>query len=182
MYVLVRSNGCKLGRSTNKKSNVWVVVRIDYKQMHSVCAYWWQGCQMLYFKSKNINFGVFWKALEWKFLVYFMANCCILWAFVYILWPFGNFVIFGYIFPRFGMLYQEESGNPDHWLRCWENWPSKKILSDFFAKRLETVFIWSGIIFVTLPTETPKQSSVFFKLSQEYTWACTFVKFTCLKF
>jgi hypothetical protein len=30
----------------------------------------------------------------------------------YTLWPFGNVVIIWYIFPRFGTLSQERSGNP----------------------------------------------------------------------
>jgi hypothetical protein len=30
----------------------------------------------------------------------------------YIYWAFGNFVVIWYIFPRFGILYQEKSGNP----------------------------------------------------------------------
>jgi hypothetical protein len=30
----------------------------------------------------------------------------------YILWPFGNVVVIWYIFPRFGILCQEKSGNP----------------------------------------------------------------------
>jgi hypothetical protein len=29
-----------------------------------------------------------------------------------ILWPFGNVVVIWYIFPRFGILCQEKSGNP----------------------------------------------------------------------
>jgi hypothetical protein len=28
------------------------------------------------------------------------------------LWPFGNVVVIWYIFPRFGILCQEKSGNP----------------------------------------------------------------------
>jgi hypothetical protein len=32
-----------------------------------------QGCQMVYFKTKNPNLGIFWSALEWKMLVYFTA-------------------------------------------------------------------------------------------------------------
>jgi hypothetical protein len=32
-----------------------------------------QGCQMVYFQTKNPNLGTFWRALEWKMLVYFMA-------------------------------------------------------------------------------------------------------------
>jgi hypothetical protein len=31
----------------------------------------------------------------------------------YILGPLSNLEVSGYIFPRFGILYQEKSGNPD---------------------------------------------------------------------
>jgi hypothetical protein len=32
---------------------------------------------------------------------------------IYILWPFGTYILcFGILFSRFGMLYQEKSGNP----------------------------------------------------------------------
>jgi hypothetical protein len=40
-------------------------------------------------------------------LLYIMVIC-------YILWPFGNLVAIWYIFPRFGILNKEESGNPGH--------------------------------------------------------------------
>jgi hypothetical protein len=43
--------------------------------------------------------GIFYGHLE-----YIMAN----W---YIVWPLGNLVVFGYIFPRFGILCHEKSGN-----------------------------------------------------------------------
>jgi hypothetical protein len=29
------------------------------------------------------------------------------------IWPFGNLAVFWYIFPSFGMLYHEKSGNPE---------------------------------------------------------------------
>jgi hypothetical protein len=45
-------------------------------------------------------------------LVYFMAIWNILRSFWYILWPFGNVVVIWYVFPRFGNLCQEKSGNP----------------------------------------------------------------------
>jgi hypothetical protein len=32
-----------------------------------------QGCQMVYFQTKNPNLGKFWRALELKMLVYFMT-------------------------------------------------------------------------------------------------------------
>jgi hypothetical protein len=51
------------------------------------------------------NLGIFWRALEWKMFVYFMAN----WN---ILKQFGIFLPIWYISPRFGLLYQEKSGNP----------------------------------------------------------------------
>jgi hypothetical protein len=32
-----------------------------------------QGCQMVCFQNKNPNLGKFWRALEWKMLLYFMV-------------------------------------------------------------------------------------------------------------
>jgi hypothetical protein len=75
---------------------------------------------MVYFQTKIpiwINFGGHWigKAgyILWSFgmfyghLLSFMAIC-------YVLWPFGNLKAIWYIFPRFGKLCQEKSGNPAH--------------------------------------------------------------------
>jgi hypothetical protein len=45
-----------------------------------------RGCQMVYFQTKNPNFGKFLRALEWKMLIYFMT----IWN---ILWPYG--IIYG---------------------------------------------------------------------------------------
>jgi hypothetical protein len=52
---------------------------------------------MVYFHSKNLNLGIFWRALEWKMLEH-------------ILWPFGMFYAIWYIISCFGMFYQEKSG------------------------------------------------------------------------
>jgi hypothetical protein len=67
---------------------------------------------MAHFQSKNPNSGKFWRFLQWKILLYFMA----IW---FILLPFGIFcghfgIVYGYLanFSRFGMLHQERSGNP----------------------------------------------------------------------
>jgi hypothetical protein len=65
------------------------------------------------FKPKHPNLGKVWRALELKMLIHFMVICIIL-------KPFGifyghyvcNVVVFWYIFPRFGVLCQEKSGNP----------------------------------------------------------------------
>jgi hypothetical protein len=40
-----------------------------------------QGCQMVYFQTKNTNLGKFWTALEWKRLVCSMAIGIVLWPF-----------------------------------------------------------------------------------------------------
>jgi hypothetical protein len=64
---------------------------------------------------KSPNLGNFWRVLKWKKLAYLMNT----WS---ILQPFGLFYVYlvfigiycGNLvyFPRFGMLYQEKSGNP----------------------------------------------------------------------
>jgi hypothetical protein len=64
-----------------------------------------QGCQMVYFQTKNPSLGKFWRVLQWQILVgipyghlvYFTAIYCIL-------WPFGT--SYGYLiyFSRFVML------------------------------------------------------------------------------
>jgi hypothetical protein len=69
------------------------------------------------FQTKNPNLGKFWRDLQRKILVYFMAigpvlrPLGILCGHLIYLWLFG-------IFSSFGMLYQEKSGNP---LWCCES-------------------------------------------------------------
>jgi hypothetical protein len=70
------------------------------------------------------NAGVFYDHLEYFTVIW------------YILWPFGNVMVIWYIFPRFGKLCPEKSGNPgtirpygNHYkrpLRCHE-WPLQAI-------------------------------------------------------
>jgi hypothetical protein len=73
-----------------------------------------QGCQMVYFQAKNSNLGKIWRALEWKtFGIFYgqkfygrlayLPNCHLVIDIVVVL----------YIFPRFGTLCPEKSGNPD---------------------------------------------------------------------
>jgi hypothetical protein len=68
---------------------------------------------MVGFQTKNPNLGKFWRALEWKMLVCtfygYLEYFTVIW---YILWSFINAVVIWYIFPRFGLLCQEKSGNP----------------------------------------------------------------------
>jgi hypothetical protein len=53
---------------------------------------------MVYLQTKNTNFGVFLRALEWIFCI-----------------RYGNsvkFVVIWQLFFHFGMFYEEKSGNP----------------------------------------------------------------------
>jgi hypothetical protein len=64
---------------------------------------------MVHFHAKNQKLGTFWRALEWKMLVFFQSI-------LNILRPFGVFygnLVIAYIFSRFGMLFQKKSGNPE---------------------------------------------------------------------
>jgi hypothetical protein len=68
---------------------------------------------MAYFQTKNPNLGKFWRVLQWKILVYFMAIWSILRIFDIF---YGHLVYFPpswQTFSRFGLLHKEKSGNPD---------------------------------------------------------------------
>jgi hypothetical protein len=67
---------------------------------------------MVYFKTKNTNLGKFGRVLQWKMLVYFMANLSILRSFGIVYGHLVHFMANWYIYSHFGMLYQEKSGNP----------------------------------------------------------------------
>jgi hypothetical protein len=71
-----------------------------------------QGCQMVYFKTKTPIWVNFEGPKNTK-CRYILWSCRIFHGHWYILWPFGNVVIIWYVLPRFGILYHEESGNPD---------------------------------------------------------------------
>jgi hypothetical protein len=81
-----------------------------------------------------------------------MENVCILYghleyltAIRYMLRPISNLVVIWYIFPRFGILYREKSGNPSSDLACFPF--SKDSIPKKNAKRGTVVklpfgFIW----------------------------------------
>jgi hypothetical protein len=75
-----------------------------------------QGCQMVYFQTKNPDLGKFKRTLDWKMLIYFM----VIWN---ILETFGIFydhlVHFLLIWYGFGILYREKSGNPERSANIW---------------------------------------------------------------
>jgi hypothetical protein len=86
-------------------------------RIFSACHDWSQGCQMVCCQTQNPNLGKFWRVLQWKMLVYFMDTWSIWWSFVIFYGHLVQFVVIWYIFPRFGILYQEKSGDPD-----WSLW------------------------------------------------------------
>jgi hypothetical protein len=61
---------------------------------------------MVSFQTKNANLCRLWRVLQWKMFLYFMS----IWS---IFRPFGIFSPSLVHFTRFGLLYQEKSGNPD---------------------------------------------------------------------
>jgi hypothetical protein len=73
-----------------------IIVRMFHQSVDSTDAGMYQGCQMVYFQTKNPNLDIFWRAAECKMLVYFMT----IWN---ILRPCG--IIYGRLvyFSRFGM-------------------------------------------------------------------------------
>jgi hypothetical protein len=71
-----------------------------------------QGCQMVCFQTKNHNLSKLWSELDWKMLIYFMAFWNILLRYAKFYGQLLIFVFIWYIFPVFGIVYQEKSGNP----------------------------------------------------------------------
>jgi hypothetical protein len=67
---------------------------------------------MVCFQTKNPNLGKFWRVLLWKILLYFMTIWPILRPLQIFYGHLIYFVAIWYIFPRFGILDQEKSGNP----------------------------------------------------------------------
>jgi hypothetical protein len=72
-----------------------------------------QGCQMVYFETQNPNLGNYWKVLQRKMLVYFMAIWSIVRLFNTLYSHLLNLLCVHLVyFPSFEMLGQEKSGNP----------------------------------------------------------------------
>jgi hypothetical protein len=71
-----------------------------------------QGCQMIYFQNKNHNLCKFWRALDWKMLILFMAIWNILRTFGIFYDHLVHIGVHFVHFSGFGMMHQEKSGNP----------------------------------------------------------------------
>jgi hypothetical protein len=72
-----------------------------------------QGRQMAYFQTKNPNLGKFWRVFQWRMLVLFYGYLVFLSQFGILCDCLVCFKIIWHSFSRFGILYQETSGNPD---------------------------------------------------------------------
>jgi hypothetical protein len=61
-----------------------------------------QGCQIVSFQTKNTTMGKFWRALDWKMLIYFRA-----------IWNILQTWFYDHLEHFFGVviMYQEKSGN-----------------------------------------------------------------------
>jgi hypothetical protein len=59
-----------------------------------------QGCQMVYFQTKNPIFGKFWRVLQWKMLVYFVSILSIFWSLGQFSDHLVNFIDIWYVVPR----------------------------------------------------------------------------------
>jgi hypothetical protein len=64
------------------------------------------------FQTKNPNLGKFWRALDWKMLISFLAIWNILWSFGMFWDHLVQFVFMLYIFSGVGIMHQEKSGYP----------------------------------------------------------------------
>jgi hypothetical protein len=95
-----------------------------------------QGCQMVCFQTKNPNLGKFWRALDGKMLIYFMANWNILRTFGIFYVHLVEFVFIWYIFSGFGIMHQEKSGN-----HAWDQGDQiGRILASWVSVYFEKVF------------------------------------------
>jgi hypothetical protein len=68
---------------------------------------------MVYFQTKNSNLGPFWRALDRKIWIYFMAIWNILQTVGICSDHLVHFVLIWYIFSGFDYMYKETSGNPE---------------------------------------------------------------------
>jgi hypothetical protein len=79
---------------------------------------------MVCFQTKNPDLGKFWRALDLKMFIYFMATWNILRRVGIFYDHLVHFVFIWCIFSGFGIMYQEKSGNP--------GWELKNAIRIFF--------------------------------------------------
>jgi hypothetical protein len=80
------------------------IIEMSVRKRRQSCSARVQGCQMVYFQTKNRNLGKFWRVLQWRMEVYFLALWSILQPFYIFYGHLVYFVVIWYIFPRSGIL------------------------------------------------------------------------------
>jgi hypothetical protein len=107
LFATIKMQTFSLQRLTTKRT-IYTLQNISslclMKTLISPCPYANQCCQMVYFKTKNLNLGKFWKVLQWKMLVIFMAISSILRSNGILYDQLVHFHVIWYICSRFGML------------------------------------------------------------------------------
>jgi hypothetical protein len=98
---------CKRGCSFDGSEHA----AIDHARSKSVGHSKTRVARWFVFKPKIPILGKFWRVLLWKILVYFVTIWSILMLLEIFYGHLVNFVVIWYIFPRFGILCQEKSGN-----------------------------------------------------------------------
>jgi preprotein translocase subunit SecY len=83
---------------------------------------------MVSFQTKNSDLGKFWRYLEGKIVIYFMAILNILRTFGIFYNHLVHFMFIWFIFFGFGIMYQEQSGNPVVLARSEKNGKRRVIL------------------------------------------------------
>jgi hypothetical protein len=61
-------------KSTREHQMSWLDLFADICRMPHFCTVCGQGCQMVSFRTKNPNLGIFWRTLEWKLLIYIYSG------------------------------------------------------------------------------------------------------------
>jgi hypothetical protein len=112
----------KSSTSLNKKLSAWFVASLYGPNVDSYFVFVFlrftdgarlhQGCQMVYFQTKNPDLGKFRRALDRKMLIYFINIWNILRTFCTFYDHLVHFVSIWCIFSGFGIMYKEKSGNP----------------------------------------------------------------------
>jgi hypothetical protein len=112
------------------------------------------------FKPKNPNLGKFWRVLQWKMLIYFIAT----WS---ILQPFRIFYCRLVYFPPFWYVASRKIWQ--HWLHTHSTWPNlylrrvnnEKTLWNYFVARCTNVQILEQDCQIFLGSNIPKLGKLY---------------------
>jgi hypothetical protein len=84
---------------------------------------------MVYSQTKNPNLGKFWRAIDWKLLIYFREYFTDIWD---ILLPFGTFCVHMVDFFRFGY-----HAPRNIWQPCFKHFPFEILIPTTFSLNMK---------------------------------------------